>query len=63
VLGKALFETIVVQPKFAHFFLSKLLSNTNQLSDLPSLDYELYKNLMFLKTYPPPTTTATTHPL
>jgi ubiquitin-protein ligase E3 C len=51
VLGKALFEQIVVQPKFAHFFLSKLLGNPNQLNDLPSLDVELYKNLMFLKTY------------
>jgi ubiquitin-protein ligase E3 C len=51
VVGKALFEGIVVEPKFAHFFLSKLLGNFNQLNDLPSLDMELYKNLMFLKTY------------
>merc|ERR1712232_879445 len=51
VVGKALFENITVQPKFTHFFLSKLLGHFNSLNDLPSLDEELYKNLMFLKTY------------
>jgi len=51
VVGKALFEGITVQPKFAHFFLSKLLGHLNSLNDLPSLDAELYKNLMFLKNY------------
>eukprot|EP00929_Paragymnodinium_shiwhaense_P036639 TRINITY_DN19605_c0_g1_i3.p1 TRINITY_DN19605_c0_g1~~TRINITY_DN19605_c0_g1_i3.p1 ORF type:complete len:776 (-),score=174.36 TRINITY_DN19605_c0_g1_i3:76-2403(-) len=51
VVGKALFENITVQPKFAHFFLSKLLGHINHLNDLPSLDEELYKNLMFLKSY------------
>lgn len=43
ILGKALYEGIVVQPKFAHFFLSKLLHNFNQINDLPSLDPEIYK--------------------
>lgn len=43
ILGKALYEGIVVQPKFAHFFLSKLLHSFNQLNDLPSLDPEIYK--------------------
>ncbi|ETW07896.1 hypothetical protein, variant [Aphanomyces invadans] len=51
ILGKALYENIVVQPKFARFFLSKLLGNHNHIHDLPSLDPELYKNLMFLKGY------------
>ncbi|KAE8975711.1 E3 ubiquitin-protein ligase [Phytophthora rubi] len=51
ILGKALYEGIVVQPKFAHFFLSKLLHSFNQLNELPSLDPEIYKNLMFLKSY------------
>ncbi|TMW66809.1 hypothetical protein Poli38472_014121 [Pythium oligandrum] len=51
ILGKALYEEIVVQPKFAHFFLSKLLHSYNHLNELPSLDPEIYKNLMFLKSY------------
>ncbi|KAF0700389.1 Aste57867_9094 [Aphanomyces stellatus] len=51
ILGKALYENIVVQPKFARFFLTKLLGNHNQINDLPSLDVELFKNLMFLRAY------------
>ncbi|KAL7681448.1 putative HECT domain-containing protein [Plasmopara halstedii] len=51
ILGKALYEGIVVQPKFAHFFLSKLLHSFNHLNELPSLDPEIYRNLMFLKSY------------
>ncbi|KAJ0407214.1 hypothetical protein P43SY_007989 [Pythium insidiosum] len=51
ILGKALYEGIVVQPKFAHFFLSKLLHSHNHLNELPSLDPEIYKNLQFLKSY------------
>ncbi|OQS06813.1 hypothetical protein THRCLA_01177 [Thraustotheca clavata] len=51
ILGKALYEKIVVQPKFARFFLTKLLGRPNPWHDLPSLDPELYKNLSFLKTY------------
>ncbi|RLN56727.1 hypothetical protein BBJ28_00022694, partial [Nothophytophthora sp. Chile5] len=51
ILGKALYEGIVVQPKFAHFFLSKLLHSFNHLNELPSLDPEIFKNLMFLKSY------------
>jgi ubiquitin-protein ligase E3 C len=43
ILGKALYEGIVVQPKFAQFFLSKLLHSFNHLSDLPSLDPEIHK--------------------
>ncbi|KAJ0411342.1 hypothetical protein ATCC90586_004328 [Pythium insidiosum] len=43
ILGKALYEGIVVQPKFAHFFLSKLLHSHNHLNQLPSLDPEIYK--------------------
>ncbi|RHX97015.1 hypothetical protein DYB25_001454, partial [Aphanomyces astaci] len=43
ILGKALFENIVVQPKFSRFFLTKLLGNHNHIHDLPSLDPQLYK--------------------
>lgn len=43
ILGKALYEGIVVEPKFAHFFLSKLLHSFNHLNELPSLDPDIYK--------------------
>lgn len=43
ILGKALYEGIVVEPKFAHFFLSKLLHSFNHLNDLPSLDPDIYR--------------------
>ena len=54
VLGKAIFENITLQPKFAHFFLSFMNNKYNYmnlLNDLNTFDSELYKNLMFLKTY------------
>ncbi|GKY96085.1 hypothetical protein MPSEU_000568600 [Mayamaea pseudoterrestris] len=54
ILGKALYEGITIQPKFAHFFLSFLRGDYNYLHMLPDLstvDYQLYNNLMFLKTY------------
>ncbi|CAM9458087.1 unnamed protein product, partial [Discosporangium mesarthrocarpum] len=54
VLGKALYEGITVQPEFATFFLGFLRGDYNFLNlfhDLNGLDPELYRNLMFLKTY------------
>ncbi|KAL6343864.1 hypothetical protein AAG906_027635 [Vitis piasezkii] len=49
VLGKAMFEGILVDIPFATFFLSKLKQKHNYLNDLPSLDPELYRHLIFLK--------------
>ncbi|CAN0455731.1 unnamed protein product, partial [Laminaria digitata] len=54
ILGKALYEGITVQPEFATFFLGFIRGNYNFLHlfhDLHGLDPELYRNLMFLKTY------------
>lgn len=51
VLGKAMFEGITIGPQFARFFLHKLLGRAVNLHYLSSLDPELYKSLMFLKTY------------
>ncbi|CAK9136438.1 unnamed protein product [Ilex paraguariensis] len=51
VLGKAMFEGILVDIPFATFFLSKLKQKYNYLNDLPSLDPELYRHLIFLKHY------------
>ncbi|EFJ20124.1 hypothetical protein SELMODRAFT_443962 [Selaginella moellendorffii] len=52
ILGKAMFEGILVDIPFAMFFLRKLRKKHNYLHDLPSLDPELYKNLLFLKNNP-----------
>uniref|UniRef100_A0A1D1YSC8 HECT-type E3 ubiquitin transferase n=1 Tax=Anthurium amnicola TaxID=1678845 RepID=A0A1D1YSC8_9ARAE len=49
LLGKAMFEGILVDIPFASFFLSKLKQKHNYLHDLPSLDPELYRHLLFLK--------------
>lgn len=51
ILGKALYEGVLIDLPLATFFLSKILGRFNFVDDLPSLDKELYRNLMFLKTY------------
>ncbi|KAL9690863.1 hypothetical protein QQ045_011275 [Rhodiola kirilowii] len=51
ILAKAMFEGILVDVPFATFFLSKLKQKYNYLNDLPSLDPELYRHLIFLKHY------------
>ena len=51
ILGKAIFERITVEPKFAEFFLRKMIGKYNFVEDLKSLDMEVYNNLMFLKNY------------
>ncbi|KAG8821912.1 hypothetical protein FRC18_011175 [Serendipita sp. 400] len=52
VLGKALYEGILVDVAFAGFFLAKWLGKQSFLDDLASLDPELYQGLIFLKNYP-----------
>ncbi|KAG0341367.1 hypothetical protein BG004_006049 [Podila humilis] len=51
ILGKALYEGILIDAAFAGFFLGKCLGQANYLDDLPSLDPDLYRGLMFLKNY------------
>jgi len=54
ILGKALYENMLVELPLATFFLSKLLGQTVinvDIDHLDSLDPELYKNLLYLKTY------------
>ncbi|XP_030468851.1 E3 ubiquitin-protein ligase UPL6 [Syzygium oleosum] len=51
LLAKAMYEGILVDIPFATFFLSKLKQKYNYLHDLPSLDPELYRHLIFLKHY------------
>ncbi|KDQ20978.1 hypothetical protein BOTBODRAFT_26989 [Botryobasidium botryosum FD-172 SS1] len=51
VLGKALYEGILLDVAFASFFLAKWLGKPSHLDDLNSLDPELYQGLIFLKNY------------
>lgn len=51
ILGKALYEGILVEVRFAAFFLAKWLGKQSYLDDLASLDEELYKGLVQLKNY------------
>jgi len=49
ILGKALYDAILVDLPIASFFLRKLLGISNDLNDLRSLDPELHRNLKFLR--------------
>lgn len=54
MLGKALYENLLVEVPLAGFFLSKLLgrsSSSAEIHHLDSLDPELCRNLLSLKTY------------
>ncbi|KAJ3207945.1 Ubiquitin-protein ligase E3B [Dinochytrium kinnereticum] len=51
MLGKALLEGIVIDIPFATFIYAKMLGKMTFLEDLPSLDAQLYKNMLFLKHY------------
>uniref|UniRef100_A0A8D1DKG6 HECT-type E3 ubiquitin transferase n=1 Tax=Sus scrofa TaxID=9823 RepID=A0A8D1DKG6_PIG len=53
MLGKALYENMLVELPFAGFFLSKLLGTSADVDihHLASLDPEVYRNLLFLKSY------------
>lgn len=49
ILGKALYDGILVEVAFAGFFLAKWLEKQSFLDDLASLDPELYNGLIYLK--------------
>lgn len=56
MLGKAVYEGIVVDVPFATFFLSRVLGQPQSplyspIDELPSLDPELYKSLTYIKHY------------
>lgn len=56
MLGKAVYEGIVVDVPFASFFLSQVLGQTAQalyscVDELPSLDAEVYRSLSYVKHY------------
>ncbi|KAG6888453.1 hypothetical protein C0995_008128 [Termitomyces sp. Mi166 len=51
ILGKAMYDGILVDVAFAGFFLAKWLGRQSFLDDLASLDPDLYNGLIFLKHY------------
>lgn len=56
MLGKAIYEGIVVDVPFALFFLSRVIGQPQNslyspLDELPSLDPDLYKSLTYIKHY------------
>ncbi|KAK0585629.1 hypothetical protein LWI29_031580 [Acer saccharum] len=51
VVGKALYEGILLDYAFSHVFVRKLLGRYSFLDELSTLDPELYRNLMYVKHY------------
>lgn len=49
VVGKALYEGILLDYSFSHVFVQKLLGRYSYLDELSTLDPELYRNLMYVK--------------
>merc|ERR1712194_976228 len=45
VLGKAVYESILVEPQFCLPFLNQLLGKVNTMEDLKNYDEQYYKNL------------------
>lgn len=52
MLGKAMYEGILLELPFAPFFLKKFRSPHCDINDLPTLDPEVYTHLMKLREYP-----------
>lgn len=51
VVGKALYEGILLDYSFSHVFVQKLLGRYSFLDELSTLDPELYRNLMYVKVH------------
>lgn len=51
MIGKAIYDGILIELRLAPFFLRKLLGKEMYFDDLESLDADLYKNLMWTKKY------------
>ena len=53
MIGKLLYERLQAESRFASFFLRSLLGLVNTLDDLPSLDRQLYRSLLQLRSFTP----------
>lgn len=51
IVGKALYEGILLDYSFSHVFVQKLLGRYSFLDELSTLDPELYRNLTYVKHY------------
>ncbi|KAG0485931.1 hypothetical protein HPP92_010010 [Vanilla planifolia] len=51
IVGKALYEGILLDYSFSLVFVQKLLGRYSFLDELSTLDAELYRNLLYLKNY------------
>ena len=51
MLGKAVYDQMLVELPLASFFISKLCGQRPFFNDLASLDPDVHKNLLFVKTY------------
>ncbi|KAJ2511702.1 ubiquitin-protein ligase (E3) [Coemansia sp. RSA 1939] len=51
VIGKALYEGVLVDVPFAQFFIGECLNQLPGFNDLPTLDEDLYRGLVALKNY------------
>ncbi|EOA23422.1 hypothetical protein CARUB_v10016604mg [Capsella rubella] len=51
IVGKALYEGILLDYSFSHVFIQKLLGRYSFIDELSGLDPELYRNLMYIKNY------------
>lgn len=49
VVGKALYEGILLDYSFSHIFVQKLLGRYSFLDELSTLDPEMYRNLLYVK--------------
>jgi ubiquitin-protein ligase E3 C len=49
IVGKAIYENILIEAKFSGPFLNLIIGRSNSLEDLKSLDPELYRSLISLK--------------
>lgn len=51
IVGRAMYDNILIETEFAQFFLRKILGKINYVNELQSLDKEMFNNLKFLKSY------------
>eukprot|EP00948_MAST-09A_sp_MAST-9A-sp1_P001909 g1909.t1 len=51
IMGKALYDGVLVEQMFAPFFLNRLLGRQVYIRELRYLDNQLYKSLLYLKTH------------
>lgn len=49
VVGKALYEMVLLEPQFSLVFLNRLLGRANEVDDISALDKELHKNMLQIK--------------